>query len=47
MKNYEVVLSTGTWYILAPNSEAAAWAALELSKDKNANLIDVRLEDEW
>jgi len=47
MQTYQVKLNVGTWYILAPNSEAAAWAALELSKDKNANLIDVRLEDEW
>jgi hypothetical protein len=54
MKTYEVTLSTadanqhqGTWYILAPNSEQAAWSALELSKEKQATLINVRVSDEW
>lgn len=47
MQTYEVTLSTGTWYILAPNSEQAAWSALELSKEKQATLINVRVSDEW
>jgi len=47
MNTYQVTLSTGTWYILAPDSEHAAWSALELSKDKQAKLINVKLNDEW
>ena len=54
MQTYEVTLSTadanqhqGTWYILAPDSEHAAWSALELSREHNATLINVKLNDEW
>lgn len=46
-KVYEVQLSSGTRYILAPNSEDAAWSALELSQERNDQLINVRLQDEW
>ena len=34
---------SGVEYILAPDSEHAAWQALELSTDRDAQLIDVRL----
>lgn len=46
---FTVVLSTGVQYILAPDSEHAAWQALELSEDRNVKLIDVRphVEFEW
>jgi len=44
---YEVTLSSGTRYILAPNSEDAAWSALELSHERNDELINVKLKDEW
>ena len=47
MKTYEVTLSSGVWYILAPNSEAAAWSALELSKEKMTDLLNVKQSDEW
>lgn len=47
MKTYEITLESGVWYILAPNSEAAAWSALELSKDIPSKLLNVRLSDEW
>lgn len=47
MQTYEVTLTSGVWYILAPNSEAAAWSALELSKEDSSELLNVRLEDEW
>ena len=47
MKEYEVTLTNGVWYLLAPNSEAAAWAALELSKDSGAELLNVKLSDQW
>ena len=48
LREYEVTLSSGEMmYILAANSEEAAWHALELSEDRNAVLIDVRLVDEW
>lgn len=44
---YEVTLSTGTWFLLAKDSMSAAYAALELSKERNSKLINVRLNDEW
>lgn len=44
---YEVTLRSGTRYILAPNSEDAAWSALELSHERNDELINVKLQDEW
>lgn len=44
---YEVVLSSGSRYILAPNSEEAAWSALELSLERDDQLLNVKLRDEW
>jgi len=44
---YEVTLSSGTMYLLAPNSEYAAWSALELSHERNDKLLNVKLKDEW
>lgn len=46
---FAVVMSTGTEYVLAPDSEHAAWQALELSTDRNVKLIDVRphVEFDW
>jgi len=34
-------------YVLAPNTERAAWQALELSDQRNCTLTDVRRTDEW
>jgi hypothetical protein len=42
MKTFVVVLSTGSEYVLATDSEHAAWQALELAQDRNVTLIDVR-----
>jgi|LauGreDrversion4_2_1035121.scaffolds.fasta_scaffold886308_2 hypothetical protein len=49
MKLFKVVLSSGVEYVLAPDSEHAAWQALELSTDRSVTLIDVRPhnEDMW
>ena len=48
LREYNVTLSSGEiLYILAANSEEAAWHALELSMDREAQLQDVRLIDEW
>jgi hypothetical protein len=47
MKEYQVTLTSGVWYLLAPNSEAAAWAALELSRDEGDKLVNVKLTEEW
>ena len=51
LDDYEITLKEGdelsTIYILAPDSETAAWSALELSTDRNAQLINVRRHDEW
>ena len=42
---YEVELSSGSRYLLAPNSESAAWSALKLSYELNEDLIDVKQRD--
>jgi len=48
LREYEVTLSSGeTMYILAANSEEAAWDALELSMDRQCKLTNVRRTDEW
>jgi hypothetical protein len=47
IKQFEVTLSTGTWFLLARTSMDAAYAALELSIERNSKLINVRLNDEW
>ena len=48
LREYHVTLSSGeTIYILARNSEEAAWHALELAADRTLKLVDVRLTDEW
>ena len=47
MKEYEVTLRSGVWYLLAPDSESAAWMALELSHERNDKLVNVRQADEW
>ena len=44
---YEVILRSGAMYLLAPDSEDAAWMALELSQERNDELINVRQADEW
>jgi len=50
-EEYAVTLQDGeehwTEYVYAPDSEHAAWAALELSRNRNAYLKDVALTDEW
>ena len=46
LKGYEVCLSDESIYILAASAEDAAWYALELSNDKQSELLDVRLIDE-
>ena len=48
LREYYVTLSSGeVVYILAANSEQAAWSALELSEDRHVHLVDVRQTDEW
>ena len=48
LREYHVTLSSGeTIYILARDSEEAAWSALELAVDRDLYLVDVRLTDEW
>lgn len=47
LKEYEVTLSGETWYLLAEDSMQAAYSALELSEDRNTQLINVRIKDEW
>ena len=48
LREYHVTLSSGeTIYILARDTEEAAWSALELAVDRDLYLVDVRLTDEW
>jgi hypothetical protein len=50
--DYEVLLEDEagdlhTMYVVAPNNEQAAWSALELSKQRNCTLKNVKMCDEW
>jgi predicted MPP superfamily phosphohydrolase len=47
LREYEVTLRSGVWYLLAPDSEEAAWSSLELSRERNDQLLNVRQTDEW
>jgi hypothetical protein len=47
LREYEITLRSGVWYLLAPNSEHAAWRALELSRERNDQLLNVKQTDEW
>ena len=47
LREYEITLSSGVWYLLAPDSEQAAWNALELSHERNDQLINVKQSNEW
>ena len=42
LREYEITLRSGVWYLLAPNSEQAAWKALELSRERNDQLVNVQ-----
>jgi hypothetical protein len=46
-KLYEVTLRSGTMHLLAPDSESAAWMALELSHERDDELLNVKQADEW
>ena len=46
LREYEITLSSGVWYLLAPDSEQAAWKALELSHERNDQLINVKQSNE-
>ena len=47
-QEFQVKLSSGEiFFLLALNSMNAAYSALELSKDRNCKLLDVKLTDEW
>lgn len=50
-EDYEVLLRDGddvfTEYVVASNSEQAAWSALELSTHRGCELINVRVCDAW
>ena len=51
LDEYAVVLEDGeerwTEFVYAPNLEHAAWSALELSTNREAQLKDVIRTDEW
>ncbi|MBQ44940.1 MAG: hypothetical protein CMK37_04675 [Porticoccaceae bacterium] len=50
--DYEVILEDNagdlhTMYVVAPDSEHAAWSALELSTQQKCTLKNVKVCDEW
>ena len=47
LKEYKITLTSGDYYLLAHDSMEAAYAALELSKDREAMLLNVELTPEW
>ena len=47
LKEYQITLTSGDYYLLARDSMEAAYAALELSKDRDAMLLNVQLTPEW
>ena len=47
LREYEITLGSGVWYLLAPDSETAEWRALELSHERNDQLLNVKQADEW
>ena len=47
LREYEITLSSGVWYLLAPDSEQAAWTALELSRERNEELLNVQQTEMW
>ena len=47
-QEFQVKLSSGEiFFLLALNSMNAAYSALELSRDRNCKLLDLKLTDEW
>jgi len=47
LREYEVTLTNGVWYIVATSVEAAAFAALDLAKQTTQQLLNVKQTDEW
>jgi hypothetical protein len=47
LREYEITLRSGVWYLLAPDSEHAAWKALELSRERNDQLVNVKPTEMW
>jgi len=47
LREYEVTLTSGTYYLLSTDSEHAAWTALELSQQRNDPLLNVKQTEEW
>jgi hypothetical protein len=48
LREYNVTLSSGeVVYILARSPMQAAYGALELAEERNVNLINVQITDEW
>ena len=48
LREYTVRLSSGeSMYILARNGMDAAYSALELSEERNTDLINICITDEW
>jgi hypothetical protein len=51
LDEYVVHLDNGeeviTEYVMAPDSEHAAWVALELSEHRDCHLVNVQRKDDW
>ena len=47
LQEFNVVLRSGLFKIVAQDAEHAAWTALELSMEENDELLDVHYADQW
>ena len=55
IQEYKVTLTSGnkdasscySMFLLAEDTEQAAWSALELAKERNEQLVNVQLTDAW
>jgi hypothetical protein len=47
LREYEITLTNGVWYLLARDVESAAFAALDLAKQSMQELLNVKQTDEW
>jgi hypothetical protein len=47
LREYEVTLTNGVWYLLARDVEAAANAALDLAQQSMQDLVNVKQTEEW
>ena len=47
IREFEVTLTSGKWFLLAEDAEQAAWSALELSENREETLLNVKQTNDW